>query len=129
MATVSAKVYEHHKKADGTYNVKIRVYHKEEKKFIDTPHFLSLKQLTKVKGKKEFSIKDPFVLEIVDKKLKDYRKTISELEEKLDFFTADSLRDYLKNKDEEIDFIKFCANVKYIAMIPSFGIIQLLLFR
>jgi len=32
MATVSAKVYEHHKKADGTYNVKIRVYHKEEKK-------------------------------------------------------------------------------------------------
>lgn len=110
MATVSAKVYEHHKKADGTYNVKIRVYHKEEKKIIDTPHFLSLKQLTKVKGKKEFSIKDPFVLEIVDKKLKDYRKTISELEEKLDFFTAGSLRDYLKNIDEEIDFIKFCAN-------------------
>jgi len=63
-----------------------------------------------VKGKKEFSIKDPFVLEIVDKKLKDYRKTISELEEKLDFFTAGSLRDYLKNIDEEIDFIKFCAN-------------------
>jgi bacterioferritin (cytochrome b1) len=63
-----------------------------------------------VKGKKEFSIKDPFVLEIVDKKLKDYRKTISQLEEKLDFFTADSLRDYLQKKDEEIDFIKFCAN-------------------
>ncbi|WP_343557599.1 site-specific integrase [Sphingobacterium sp.] len=110
MATVSAKVYEHHKKADGTYNVKIRVYHKEEKKFIDTPHFLSLKQLTKVKGKKEFNIKDPFVLDIVDKKLKDYRKTISELEEKLEFFTAESLRDYLKNKHEEIDFIKFCGN-------------------
>lgn len=110
MATVSAKVYEHHKKTDGTYNVKIRVYHKGEKKFIDTPHFLSLKQLTKVKGKKEFNIKDPFVLELVDKKLKDYRKTISELEEKLDFFTAESLRDYLKNKDEEIDFIKFCGN-------------------
>ncbi|MFD1164037.1 carboxylesterase family protein [Sphingobacterium daejeonense] len=84
MATVSTKVYEHHKKADGTYNVKIRVYHKEEKKFIDTPHFLSLKQLAKVKGKKEFNIKDPFVLDIVDKKLRDYRKTISELEDKLD---------------------------------------------
>jgi hypothetical protein len=57
MATVSAKVYEHHKKADGTYNVKIRVYHKEEKKFIDTSHFLSLKQLTKVKGKKNLILK------------------------------------------------------------------------
>lgn len=110
MATVSAKVYEHHKKADGTYNVKIRVYHKKEKKIIDTPHFLSLKQLAKVKGKKEFNIKDPFVLDIVDKKLKDYRKTISELEDKLEFFTAETLRDYLKNKDEEIDFIKFCGN-------------------
>ncbi len=110
MATVSAKVYEHHQKADGTYNVKIRVYQKGEKKFIDTPHFLSLKQLTKVKGRKEFNIKDPFVLEIVDKKLKEYRKTISELEDKLDFFTAELLRDYLKNKDEEIDFIKFCDN-------------------
>ncbi|VTQ08203.1 Uncharacterised protein [Sphingobacterium daejeonense] len=32
MATVGAEVYEHPKKADGTYNVKIRVYHKEEKK-------------------------------------------------------------------------------------------------
>ena len=110
MATVSAKVYEHHIKVDGTYNVKIRVYQKGEKKFIDTPHFLSIKQLTKVKGKKEFNIKDPFVLEIVDKKLKEYRKTISEIEDKLDFFTAESLRDYLKNKDEEIDFIKFCDN-------------------
>lgn len=108
MATVSAKVYEHHKKVDGTYNVKIGIYHKGEKKFIDTPHFLSLKQRTKVKGKKEFKIKDPFVLEIVDKKLKEYRKTISELENKLDFFTVESLRDYLKNKNEEIDFIKFC---------------------
>ena len=31
MATVSAKVYEHRKKADGTYNEKIGGYHKEEK--------------------------------------------------------------------------------------------------
>ena len=28
MATVSAKVFEHHKKADGTINVKIVIYHK-----------------------------------------------------------------------------------------------------
>jgi len=28
MATVSSKVFRHHKKADGTYNVKICLYHK-----------------------------------------------------------------------------------------------------
>ena len=109
MATVSAKVYEHPKKADGTYNVKIRVYHKEEKNFRHSS-FPFPKTTRQGERKKEFSIKDPFVLEIVDKKLKDYRKTISELEERLDFFTEDSLRDYLKKIDEEIDFIKFCAN-------------------
>jgi hypothetical protein len=40
MATVSAKVYEHHKKSDGTYNVKICVYHKGERKFLDTNHYV-----------------------------------------------------------------------------------------
>ncbi|APU95072.1 hypothetical protein K2F45_27165 [Sphingobacterium siyangense] len=105
MATVSAKVYEHHKKSDGTFNVKICVYHKGERKFIDTNHYVVNKQLTK-----DYRIKDPFINELVEKQLKDYRKTIGELEGKLDFFTAESLRDYLKNKDEEIDFIKFCNN-------------------
>jgi len=36
MANVSAKIYEHHKKVDGTYNVKICVYHKGKRKYIDT---------------------------------------------------------------------------------------------
>jgi len=35
MATVSAKVYEHHKKVDGTYNVKICVYHKGKRRHIE----------------------------------------------------------------------------------------------
>ncbi len=32
MATVCAVVYDHHEKQDKTINVKIRVYHKGEKK-------------------------------------------------------------------------------------------------
>lgn len=103
MASVSAKIFEHHKKADGTYNVKIRVYHKGERKYIDTAHYLVRKQLTK-----DFKIKDPFVADIVEQQLRDYRKVISDLESKLDYFSAETLRDYLRDKDEEIDFIKFC---------------------
>ncbi|MGV6946429.1 site-specific integrase [Sphingobacterium sp. CZ-2] len=103
MATVSAKVYEHHKKADGTYNVKICVHHKSERKFIDTNHFVVKKQLTK-----DFKIKDPFVADKVEQQLRDYRKMISDLDDRLDYFTATSLRDYLRDKDEDIDFIKFC---------------------
>ncbi|MBT2560070.1 site-specific integrase [Pedobacter sp. ISL-68] len=104
MATVSAKVYEHHKKADGTYNVKICVHHKDQRKFIDTNHYVVKKQLTA-----KMKVKDNFVNDLIDDQLKGYRKVISELGEKLNFFNAESLRDYLREKDSDVDFIKFCA--------------------
>ncbi|KAA8476260.1 integrase-like protein [Arcticibacter tournemirensis] len=104
MATVSAKVYEHHKKADGTYNVKICVHHKDQRKFIDTNHYVVKKQLTA-----KLKIKDNFVIDLIDDQLKGYRKIIGELGEKLNFFNAESLRDYLRDKDADVDFIKFCA--------------------
>lgn len=103
MATVSAKVFEHHKKSDGTYNVKICVHHKNLRRYLDTNHYVVSKQLTK-----DYKIKDPFIADKVEQQLRDYRKMISELDDRLDYFTADSLRDYLRDKDEDIDFIKFC---------------------
>lgn len=103
MATVSAKVYEHHKKSDGTYNVKICVYHKGERKFLDTNHYVVQKQLTKSK-----KIKDTFILDKLNEQLKEYRKAISDLDAMLENFTAESLRDYLKDKDEDVEFIQFC---------------------
>ena len=103
MATISAKVFEHHKKSDGTYNVKICVQHKRLRKYLDTNHFVVKKQLTR-----DFRIKDPFIADKVEQQLRDYRKEISELGDKLDFFTAETLRDYLRDKDEDIDFVKFC---------------------
>ncbi len=103
MATVSAKVFEHHKKSDGTYNVKICVHHKNLRRYLDTNHYVVKKQLTK-----DYKIKDPFIADKVEQQLRDYRKMISELDDRLDYFTADSLRDYLRDKDEDIDFIKFC---------------------
>jgi len=104
MATVSAKVYEHHKKKDGTYNVKIIVYHQEDRKHIDTTHFVSKRQLNA-----EFEIKDKFLSRIIDDTLEDYRTTISNLGSKLDFFTCEQLRDHLRDKDKDVDFIAFAA--------------------
>lgn len=102
MATVSAVVYDHHEKTDKTINVKIRVYHKDEKKFIDTTHYVTRKQLDK-----DFKIKDKFLLKILDDTLDDYRKTISEIGTKLNFFSCEDLRDHLRDKDSDVDFIKF----------------------
>lgn len=103
MAPVSAKVFEHHKKTDGTYNVKICIQHKRLRKYLGTSHFVVRKQLTK-----DFKIKDPFIADKVEQQLRDYRKEISELDNKLDYFTAESLRYYLRDKNDEIDFIQFC---------------------
>jgi integrase len=103
MATVSAKVFEHHKKTDGTYNVKICVHHKSDRRYFDTVHYVVKKQLTA-----KMKIKDSFVNDLVDEQLKGYRKVISELGEKINFFTAESLREYLREKDADVDFIKFC---------------------
>jgi len=103
MATVSAVVYDHHKKKDGTYNVKIRIYHKGVRRLIDTSHYVSQKQLDT-----KLNIKDKFVLNILDETLLKYRRVISEITDKLDLFTVDDLRNYLLGNEKEIDFIEFC---------------------
>ena len=100
--TVRAKIYEHHEKSDGTFNVKYVVYHKEERKFIDSPHYVSKRQITP-----NFEIKDKIVLKWLDEKLEDYRVLISAIGYRLDFFTCEQLRDYLRDSNKEINIIEF----------------------
>ncbi len=57
MATVQAVVFKHHKKADGTYNVKIRITLNREKKYIDTQHYVKDYQLTKSLETRDYEIK------------------------------------------------------------------------
>lgn len=57
MATVAAVVFKHHEKNDGTFNVKIRIYHKFEKRYIDTTHFVSKPHFPK-KATPEFLLVD-----------------------------------------------------------------------
>ena len=45
--TFKAVVYAHHKKEDGTYNVKIRVTHRRQKRHISTNVFVTSKDLTR----------------------------------------------------------------------------------
>ncbi|MCT1525652.1 site-specific integrase [Sphingobacterium hotanense] len=101
--TVKSKVFAHHRKSDGSYNIKICLLHEGKRKYIDTTHFVVKKQLTN-----DYKIKDPFIADQVEIQLREYRKEISKLGEKLIYFTADSLADHLLNKNEDINFIKFC---------------------
>ena len=103
MATLSAKVFKHHKKADGTYNVKIYIYHKSARVYLDTEHYVTDRMLTK-----DLQIKDTFLISILNRTLEDYRKAISDLGPRLDLLDAPGLKDFLIKKGEGIDFLKFC---------------------
>jgi integrase len=103
MATVCVKILPHHLKADGTFNVKIRITLNKVKRYIDTEHFVTAKQLTK-----KLTLKDPFIEQNLNTLLINYRLEISKLGDKLPYMTADQLRDHLAGKDESINFIAFC---------------------
>ena len=47
MATFKAEVYAHQKRADGTYNIKIRVIHQKRKKYIPTTYYVTKDDLTR----------------------------------------------------------------------------------
>src|ERR1700709_1638931 len=102
MATLSAKIFKHHKKADGTYNVKICVSHKNLRRYIDTERYVTNKKLSK-----DFSIKDTFINSCVNKALDDHRNMVSALGTRLNSFDVDQLTAHLLSKDQEIDLLKF----------------------
>ena len=117
MATVDIKIFKHNKKVDGTYNVKIRVTHKRDRRYFDTSHFVSDRQLTT-----KLTVKDVFLKKLLNSQLDDYRATISGLGEKLEFFTAQSLAEFLRDKNQVIDFIKFSnAHIKSLILDGRLG--------
>ncbi|MGN8072225.1 phage integrase SAM-like domain-containing protein [Mucilaginibacter sp. 22184] len=103
MATVSAKIFKHHKKADGTYNVKICIAHKNERVFLDTEHYVTDKQLTK-----DRTIKDQFILTCVNKTQDGYRRLISDNEEMIASMTAANIKEFFLGRQLKIDFLQFC---------------------
>ncbi len=102
MATLSAKVYRHHKKADGTYNVKVCIHHNRKRVFMDTEHYVTDKKLDK-----NLKIKDTTVNRILYVLLDDYRDAISRLGAKVDQLSADDIKAYLLKRNEKVDLIAF----------------------
>jgi hypothetical protein len=103
MATLNAKIFKHHKKADGTYNVKICLTHKNERVYMSTTHFVTAKQINK-----HLEIKDDFIISCINRTLDNHRKRVSNLSENLDRLSASALKEHLLNREENVDFFKFC---------------------
>jgi len=116
MTTVSATIIKKDQKSDRTWNVKIRVWHNKKPAYIDTNHFVIMKQLgRKSKESETLVIKDNFILDRVAPDLKRYRDWISSNESYIKRLSAFEVRDKLAElRDgisiEVIDFLGFCKN-------------------
>lgn len=104
MATIKEVVLKHHKKGDGTYNIKYRLTHNRQTAYINTNHFAGEKQL-----KKDFTVKDKFLLSVISTEIAKYRLRLLELDDKLTLFDVRELANRLTQPDENtaIDFIGF----------------------
>jgi hypothetical protein len=104
MATIKEVILKHHRKEDGTYNIKYRLIHNRKITYINTNHFVTEKQL-----KKDLSIKDKFLLSVVSTEIAKYRAKLLELDALLIYFDARQLADRLTQVDENfpIDIIAF----------------------
>jgi integrase len=75
MATIKEVVLKHHKKEDGTYNIKYRLTHNRKVTYINTNYFVGETQL-----KKDLTIKDKFLLSVISTDIAKYRVKLIELD-------------------------------------------------
>lgn len=100
MTTFKAEVYQHQKRADGTYNIKIRVTHNRQKKYLSTPYYIYRDDLTR-----NFKIKNQYYIDECDKTIKKYRSIIDRLGERSVNMSIDQIIDAINqgNLNDYID--------------------------
>ena len=116
MATIKEVVLKHHKKEDGTYNIKYRLTHNRKTTYINTNHFVDEKQL-----KKDLTVKDKFLLSVISTDVAVYRKKLLDLDHVLIHLDVKDLADRLTQVEETrvIDFIEFAR--QYISELQNEG--------
>lgn len=108
MATVSWVVFKHHKKADGTYNPKIRITHNGSSSYIATPIFTDLVRFKK--GSASGTVTSDVLKDSLNDQAKKLRELLNENQESVS--NCETSKDIVnlidrKQKNKDIDFIEF----------------------
>lgn len=101
MATFKAIV--RYKRADGFYQVYIRVVHRSKMGYIKTDKFITDKQLTKAG-----EIKDAVVNEFCSREILRYSDMINRHE--VSNYSVSELIEFLQHSDGDVNFSEFAAN-------------------
>ncbi|MCL2413476.1 MAG: site-specific integrase [Bacteroidales bacterium] len=99
MPTFKSIVEPHYKRKDGTYNIKIRVIHHDNKKtYISTPWYVTKQDL-----RGNFEIKTTFYKDLVEDKIREYRKICDKIPS-IESLSLAELVNKLKNYQDENSF-------------------------
>lgn len=120
MATVTWVVFKHHKKADGTYNPKIRISHNGTSSYVATSIFTELVRFKK--GASSGTVTSEKIKEDLDDLVKGYRNVVNE--NQILVSECETSKDIVelierKRSGESIDFIEYAR--RYIAAIKNEG--------
>lgn len=96
MATFKAEVYAHQKKADGTYNIKIRVTQNQRKRYLATPWYVTKDDLTR-----SLKLKNQKYVELTDALIKSYRAKCDLLGTAIKGMGVDEVVAYIEKPAEE----------------------------
>lgn len=109
MATLAWVVFKHHKKTDGTYNPKIKVYHKGTTVYMPTQIFTSLVRFKR--GESMGNITDGNITDSLNSRIKEIRKILNTHDDIVDNCedakAVAAFIDKKMNADKNLDFIAF----------------------
>ena len=114
MATFKEYIFVNNRRKDGTYAVSIRVTHNRKSRYIPTNIYVNDSQITRT-GK----IKDRYIQDIIDKKLKEYREKSYAFSIGSENLSVDEFINILNRADSNVDFFSFA--YREIAVIKRNG--------
>lgn len=118
MATFKAEIYAHQKRADGTYNIKIRVTHKQRKKYLATPWYVGKEDMTRA-----LKLKNQKYIDMVEDLLRRYRSICNSVGEGLDEMTVEQVVELVTRKETDkpfdLDIVEYTR--KFVAKLDKAG--------
>lgn len=109
MATFKAEVYAHQRRADGTYNIKIRIVHNRRKKYLPTAWYVTSADLTR-----SFRIKNQEYIDYTDDLIRRYRRICDRAGDRLRSMTVEQVAAMVTSEREgafDLDIVRYARDL------------------
>lgn len=115
MATFKVIILPHHRREDGTYNVKIRVTHNRKTRYMKTPYYVGGADVSRRKrnGKEELKIKNQVVIDTLEAVILEYRRRLVPLGMAVDSWDIERLVSFLSSNPStfSLDFVAYTRKI------------------